>query len=139
MALYTSNIFIDSELSPEELLVWVESILGITFLPLTGQEKTLDPELVFAKYSDATSPLSLNIGFHYFDEDRQMDFPSYRYDIEVRLHGDEYSLERESLTLQFGKQIFDKLKTTRRYRLMLTQEVQVLVEKYDPASDGSAS
>lgn len=139
MALYTSNIFIHSELSPEELLVWVKSILGITFLPLTGQEKTLDPELVFAKYSDATSPLSLNIGFHYFDEDRQMDFPSYRYDIEVRLHGDEYSLERRSLTLQFGKQIFDKLKTTRRYRLMLTQEVQVLVEKYDPASDGSAS
>jgi hypothetical protein len=139
MGSWTYEIFIDSKQPAEEFAESVGDILGIQFLPVTGEREVFNPEFYLYWFYEESSHMLLSIGTHNFITDAELDFPTYHYDLEVGTHGISHDSEKIRLAEIYSRQAFAKLKAARRYRMMLVYDVQILIEKYDPAVDSQLS
>jgi hypothetical protein len=118
------NIFVDSMSEPEAFAGELESILG---LPLT---KVTDNEFIFYEYKDDLR--WFDFGFHEQENDRDLRFEDYRYQIQVgsRRIGDWQVYEK--VKEDFAREIYEKLKASHKYRLMLTDDVQIKLDEFAP-------
>ncbi len=128
------EIFIDSNQPAEAFVREIGSILEVEFLPVTGERESFNPEFYLYWFSDDVSHMVLSIGTHNFTTDGELDFSTYYYDLEVGTYGITNDSEKIRLAELFSRQLFTKLKASGRYRMMRIYDVQILIEKYDPAT-----
>ena len=81
-------------------------------------------------YIHRDESLEITVGTHDLENDRDILFDLYRYQIDIR------SFQRdEAAQEQYARSVFQKLKETTKYALMLVYDVQRKLDQYDPMSD----
>jgi hypothetical protein len=98
----------------------VGDLLGFGLKPATdGWEQ--------ACYVHVDESVDIRLGYHSLDNDRDMFFERYRYQIDI------HSLQEDKVVQeQFGRSAFQKLKWTQKYALLLVYDLQVKLDEYDP-------
>jgi hypothetical protein len=81
----------------------------------------------YATYLSSSSDLSLDLGTHDFDNDRDMLFEEYPYVITVRKIGHDADFQTAA-----ARRVFDALKATGRYRLLLVSDLQSKLDEFGP-------
>jgi hypothetical protein len=112
-------------MTERELVADLDAALGTTFV-----EEPSD----YAQYLSVTPDLALDLGTHEFENDRDMLFENYPYLITVRKIGRDATFQADA-----ARRIFDALKTTSRYRLLLVSDLQRKLDEHDPSPNGLAS
>lgn len=122
----TVDIFIQTDLAYEDLVRAIERQLGITFIYVPDAHGPY-----YAYLNDQVQVLVLDgMGF---DNDRDMHFADYQYFVSVgfvRRRGDieQFLRERD----QFARFVFEKLKATGRFGLLMTLEMQLKLDEFHP-------
>jgi len=120
------NIFVCAQEDMEVFTKDIASVLGIKLrLASEGEE-------AFYEFSD--QHVVFTLGEHDFENDRDLNFSDYRYWISVRASDGWGWKERESRRDDFTRLVFEKLKATQRYSLMLVKNLQVKLEEFRPGS-----
>jgi len=120
----TLDIFLDFPQEIEQLVKQLEFILAIKFdLFSDGTDNW---------YEFRNSTISLTLGKHDFENDRDIKFEEYPYNLSIRALNISNELERQKWCDDFGGYVFQKLKATERYRLMLVDDLQVQLEEFAP-------
>src|SRR5437879_5303687 len=101
------HIFVDSDMPLEDFIRETESLLGIKLQPVFEGGETW--------YEFRNSQVVLSIGSHEYENDRDMNFENFRYDIEVRALNINTEEERKKWREDFALLIFNKLKGTNKY------------------------
>ena len=83
-------------------------------------------------YAVRTEEGLIDIGAHELDNDRDMNFEDYKYEIRFWVNRDKEPEEREMLQQDVGSRIFKKLKATRQYPLMYVYDNQQKLDGYSP-------
>jgi hypothetical protein len=80
---------------------------------------------------------AVTLGEHEFINDRDLKFEDYRYDIQVRALRIKTDDPNEPLRRrdEFARSVFEKLKATRKYPLMLVDNLQTKLEEFHPVRD----
>ena len=115
-----ANIFVNAPLSLENFVKELESLLAIQckFDSNAWEE--------WYVYHEHESPIWLSIGENDHDSDPDCDFEDYRYDIQV-------GIRDEKRRQDFARSVFEKLKETKRYPLLLTDyDLQYNLDEYTP-------
>ena len=120
----TLDIFLDFPQEIEHLVKELEFILAIKFeLFSDGTDNW---------YEFRNSTISLTLGKHDFENDRDIKFEEYPYNLSIRALNISNELERQKWCDDFASYVFQKLKATERYRLMLVDDLQVQLEEFAP-------
>ena len=120
----TLDIFLDFPQEIEQLVKELEFILAIKFeLFSDGTDNW---------YEFRNSIISLTLGKHDFENDRDIKFEEYPYNLSIRALNISNELERQKWGDDFASYVFQKLKATERYRLMLVDDLQVQLEEFAP-------
>ena len=120
----TLDIFLDFPQEIEQLVKELEFILAIKFeLFSDGTDNW---------YEFRNSTISLTLGKHDFENDRDIKFEEYPYNLSIRALNISNELERQKWCDAFASCVFQKLKATERYRLMLVDDLQVQLEEFAP-------
>ncbi|MEZ4668701.1 MAG: hypothetical protein R3E39_12385 [Anaerolineae bacterium] len=121
------NIFVQTDEDENVFVSKLEGELGIQFEVKHNSFGTL--------YSFFDSNYRwCEVGKHSLVNDRNMLFENYQYQIEIGVSNSGSATEREQALLEYAKTIFDRLRATRLYRIMLVEDVQIKIDEYDPAS-----
>lgn len=118
------NVFVDAHVPLEQLAQEVGDLLGLKF-----EYQKDEYEEWFAVRNDEGL---FTVGTHEFDNDRDMNFEDYRYDIAFWENRDKSPEERERLQREVGRRIFERLKATGKYPLMYVFDVQRKLNEYRP-------
>jgi len=118
------HLFIDTKSSLATLAQEVSSLLRINL------QRRADAHETWYEYDDATTVLTL--GTHDFENDRDMNFEDYRYDIELRALNLDTPEEREQRLADLVKVVYQKLKATQKYPLLLVDDLQVKLAEFSP-------
>ncbi|WP_017720732.1 hypothetical protein [Kamptonema formosum] len=118
------DIFIDSQTGLANQAKEIESLLDIQFQLISDRYETW--------YEYRNSRISLTLGEHDFENDRDMNFEEYRYHLSVRALNLDTEAERKKWRDDFASFVFQKLKATQKYRLMLVEDLQVKLEEFCP-------
>ncbi|MBA2285345.1 MAG: hypothetical protein H0W02_07690 [Ktedonobacteraceae bacterium] len=118
------DIFVNTEESLEEFTNVLESLVGIS-----AQRCSTNDEIWYELQDERTS---LSVGTHEYINNQGMNFEAYRYDIEVREINIREAEERVQWLHDTAFMIFNRLKDTRRYPLLLADDLQKKVEEYQP-------
>src|SRR5437588_381969 len=113
----SADIFVGTDESLEVLNRDLGSILAKSLEPRASGEES------WYEFSDEHAILTL--GRHDFVNDRDMPFGQYPYHIGIRAVGAQNEDERTAWRDALANQIFKRLKATKRYRLLLVEDVQV--------------
>ncbi len=124
------SVFVDSELTPEAFSHDLAAILGVHLQDVVGEE--------FIFYEFADDRRWFNVGNHTLENDDDLPFEEYRYQIEVGTHGIYDAEKREQVMLDFAREIYEKLKATHKYRLLLVDDVQIKLDEFVPAPQASS-
>lgn len=81
----------------------------------------------YGEYLSVGDGIALDLGGHEFENDRDMTFEEFPYVITVRSIGS--NGERR---LRCARDVFQKLRQTGRYRLLLTADLQQRLDAFDP-------
>ncbi|MEG4818292.1 hypothetical protein [Microcoleus sp. K5-D4] len=120
----TLDIFLDFPQEIEQLVKELEFILAIKFeLFSDGTDNW---------YEFRNSTISLTLGKHDFENDRDIKFEEYPYNLSIRALKISNELDRKKWRYEFASYVLHKLKTTERYRLMLVDDLQVKLEEFAP-------
>lgn len=119
------SIFVHSDEEPADFKDSMENLLSMVFEPDQGHPwalyKSFDPERGW-----------VCIETHSFLNDPGLAFDEYPYRIEV-LGPYNWSTEEGMLAHnQFAETIFGKLKSSRRYRLMMVENLEIRLDLYSP-------
>jgi hypothetical protein len=121
------DIFAESEVSLEDFVQDIEKLLGIKLQRISEGEEIFyefrDPHVVFT------------VGTHDLANDRDMNFEDYRYHLSARALNISTEEERKKWRDEFARVIFQKLKTTQNYHLILVEDTQVKVAEFHPEAD----
>jgi hypothetical protein len=113
-----ANIFVNAPLSLENFVRELESLLAIRC--------EFDSDAWEEWYVYHESPIWLSIGENDHESHRSIDFEDYRYDIMV-------GIRDEKRRQDFARSVFEKLKETKRYPLLLTDyDLQHVLDEYTP-------
>ena len=120
----TLDIFLEFPQEIEQLVKELEFILAIKFdLFSDGTDNW---------YEFRNSTISLTLGKHDFENDRNIKFEEYPYNLSIRALNISNELERQKWCDDLASYVFQKLKATERYRLMLVDDLQVQLEEFAP-------
>ena len=116
------SVFVSSNDSIDEFAGQLEDLLSIKFKLQDIEQLRLNPEYysyvfrdpIFKSWFGVVSPL-----IEPYEDDNDKHFSNYNYWIEVGAFGTNNANEREKITWDFSRLIFDKLKSTNRYPLMM--------------------
>jgi hypothetical protein len=120
------DIFIESEVPIEVFVKEMETLLGVKLQPIS------DDEEIFYEFRDPQ--IVLSVGTHDFVNDRDMNFEDYHYDLSVRALNISAEANRKKWREKFAGTVFQKLKASRKYPLMLVEDIQVKLEAFRPES-----
>ncbi len=118
------DIFIDSQTGMANLAKEIESLLDIQFQLISDRYETW--------YEYRNPRISLTLGEHDFENDRDMNFEQYRYHLSVIALNLDTEAVRKKWRDDFASFVFQKLKATQKYRLMLVEDLQLKLEEFCP-------
>ena len=121
------NVFIDTKEAPDVLAKELATVLQIKLQPVT------DNPHIFYRFAGEKKWLTL--GDHFLENDRDLNFEDFAYQIEVGAKGIHDWQEREQVRDEFACLIFDQLKNLGKYRLMLVDDVQVKLAEFLPSPE----
>ncbi|HBW57162.1 MAG TPA: hypothetical protein DEF27_04910 [Oscillatoriales bacterium UBA8482] len=120
----TLDIFVDFPQEIDHLIKELELILALKFeLVSDGTDNW---------YEFRNSTITLTIGKHDFENDQDIKFEEYPYNLSIRSLNISTEFYRQNWCNDFASYVFQKLKATERYRLMLVDDLQVQLEKFVP-------
>lgn len=120
----TLDIFVDFPQKIEYLIKELELILALKFeLVSDGTDNW---------YEFRNSTITLTIGKHDFENDHDIKFEEYPYNLSIRALNISTEFDRQNWCNDFASYVFQKLKSTERYRLMLVDDLQVQLEEFVP-------
>jgi hypothetical protein len=120
----TLDIFVDFPHKIEYLIKELELILALKF--------ELVSDGIDNWYEFSNSTITLTIGKHDFENDRDIKFEEYPYNLSIRALNISTEFDRQNWCNDFASYVFQKLKATERYRLMLVDDLQVKLEEFAP-------
>jgi len=121
---HTLDIFLDFPQGLEHLIKELELILALKFeLVSDGTDNW---------YEFHNSTITLTLGNHDFENDKDINFEEYPYNLSIRALKISNELERKKWRDDFASYVFQKLKATESYRLMLVDDLQVKLEEFAP-------
>lgn len=118
------DIFIDSQTGMANLAKEIESLLDIQFQLISDRYETW--------YEYRNPRINLTLGEHDFENDRDMNFEQYRYHLSVIALNLDTEAVRKKWRDDLASFVFQKLKATQKYRLMLVEDLQVKLEEFCP-------
>ncbi|HEV2661834.1 MAG TPA: hypothetical protein VGU68_14595 [Ktedonobacteraceae bacterium] len=116
------HIFVDTEESLEDFIQMLESLLGMS-AHLHSEDREVWYELQNAS-------MFFSVGTHEYVNDRDMLFESYLYDIEMSVTDIKDGEERLRRLKQVARSLFDTLKQSQHYQLMLVDDLQVKLDEF---------
>jgi hypothetical protein len=131
----TAEVFVDSQAPIEDFVKELEPLLEIKFkrqaMDYSENElrQSMDKTYYYCKvmteiwYEFSDPHVALTVAEHDLRNDRDMKFEDYRYCIAVR--GFNSWEERKKWREEFAHVVFQKLKATQRYRLLMTDNIQM--------------
>ncbi|MEG5001707.1 hypothetical protein [Microcoleus sp. B4-D4] len=120
----TLDIFVDLPQEIEHLIKELELILALKFeLVSDGTDNW---------YEFRNSTITLTVGKHDFENDRDIKFEEYPYNLSIKALNISNELDRQKWRDDFASYVFQKLKATESYRLMLVDDLQVKLEEFAP-------
>ncbi|MEL0590883.1 MAG: hypothetical protein U1V55_14145 [Planktothrix rubescens PR222] len=120
----TLDIFVDFPQEIEYLIKELELILALKFEHFSDGTDNW--------YEFHNSTITLTIGKHDFENDRDIKFEEYPYNLSIRALNISTEFDRQNWCNDFASYVFQKLKSTERYRLMLVDDLQVQLEEFVP-------
>lgn len=121
---HTLDIFLDFPQGLEHLIKELELILDLKF------ELVSDGTDNWHEFRNST--ITLTVGNHDFENDRDIKFEEYPYNLSIRALNISNELDRQKWRDDFASYVFQKLKATENYRLMLVDDLQVKLEEFAP-------
>jgi len=120
----TLDIFLDFPQEIEHLVTELEFILALKLdLFSDGTDNW---------YEFRNSTITLTLGKHDFENDRDIKFEEYPYNLSIRALNISNEFDRQKWCDDFASYVFQKLKATESYRLMLVDDLQVKLEEFAP-------
>lgn len=118
------HVFVDTAENLEKFAGKLEALLNIKMEVASYVYGTL--------YEYRNAQIVLSLGDHDFDNDRDMNFEDYRYDIKIRAVNRDTEEERKEWREDFADLVFDKLRETGKYQLMMVDDLQVKLREFHP-------
>lgn len=118
------HIFLDANCDLATLAKEIGRLLQLQW------ERRVDPYETWYEYADETKGLTL--GVHEFENDQDMNFEAYRYDIELRVFHWNDPEEYEQTLTGLANTIYQKLQSIQKYPLMLVDDLQVKLGEFSP-------
>jgi hypothetical protein len=115
----THDIYVATQMTPEEFADNLAAILDVNLVKVTGNEADFitNPEFHFyIKYPSEDDPIWLRIGKNVFAGDDELYTGGYQYEIEI---GSPANTDHKTLSGVAARQIFEKLKATQQYPIIL--------------------
>jgi hypothetical protein len=123
------DIFVDTTMPLSDFVHELESLLGIEFEYVSADDEVWyvfdNPEIV------------LTVGTHTFENDRDLRFEEYRYDIELRPLNYRTESEWRERREKYAQLVFRALQATQKYPLLLVDDLQVKLAEYSPRSESA--
>jgi hypothetical protein len=116
-------LYIEGAPSLNALAAEVSILSGLSF------ERTIEENCATYRYSERDFTLILGED-HGMENDRDLNFEDYTYDINLRRHNVGDREQAQANTLKFAKNLFAKLKDAGRYRLMLVENCQKKLDSF---------
>jgi hypothetical protein len=116
------NLFVAAETNFDEFVQEINNILG---LKLQKQKDEYDEW-----YAARTEEGLFEAWVHNFENDRDLRFEEYKYEITYWVNKSLAPEMIEEKQNEVGRRLFDKLKATKRYPLMLVYDVQSKLDEY---------
>ncbi len=120
----TLDIFLDFPQGLEHLIKELEFILALKF------ELISDGTDNWYEFRNSTN--TLTVGKQDFENDRDIKFEEYPYNLSIRALNISNELDRQKWRNDFASYVLHKLKATESYRLMLVDDLQVKLEEFAP-------
>ncbi|MEZ2279013.1 MAG: hypothetical protein ACBR12_19090 [Microcoleus sp.] len=120
----TLDIFVDFPQELEHLIKELEFILALKL--------ELVSDGIDHWYEFHNSTITLTVGKHDFENDRDIKFEEYPYNLSIRALNISNELDRNKWRDEFASYVLHKLKATESYRLMLVDDLQVKLEEFAP-------
>ena len=119
------DIFVVTNESLTAFISALESLLNVKFQVRSRQDETW--------YEHVAPQLILVASEHSFENDRDLNFEEYRYDISLRPINYKSEADWKQIRSAAADQLFQRLKATDRYGLMLVDDVQRKMAEFHPA------
>jgi hypothetical protein len=119
------NIFLMSSENPETLKKSLEAALNVELARVENEE------YICYRFFDGEKRW-FTIGTHDLDDDRAMPFSNYKYQIEIGVGGNENKDEILKQQREFAYNLFDNIRATNKYSLMLVEDVQRKLDEFVP-------
>lgn len=115
----STNIFVDTDKSLDEFAGEVEALTGFELKPVQDELERW--------FEFTNGKVSISVGAHDFENDREMKFENYRFYIKVMAtHAATESKSRQRYEY-VAREIYAKLECTNRYELMMTRDLQTKI------------
>ncbi len=122
------DVFVGTAENLEDFIRELESLLNIKLkIAFYGHN------ILYEYYN---SRIVLSVGDHDYDNDRDMNFEDYQYDIEIRAVNRDTEEERKKWREDFSYLVFNKLKEMGRYKLMMVDNLQIKLKEFHPQTSG---
>ncbi len=118
------DIFADAKAPLGIFMREIETVLGFKLQRVDEGGETW--------YEFRNPRIVLTVGEHDFETDRDMNFADYRYNLSVRALNINTEKERKQWREEFARAVFEKLKATRRYPLMMVENLGVKLDEFRP-------
>jgi len=120
-------IFLAASDPLEQIVDQIAAVTRVPFHPCTAADAHC--------YEARTPSARVTIfGDHGFENDRDMPFADYPYAIEIRAIRDRHLATNVEQTAQWATRLFEQLKATERYHLLLVWDVQQKLQEHHPRS-----
>jgi hypothetical protein len=113
----------------ETLEGFAQQISSLLSLPLEFQRDQYDEW-----FAGVNPNFHLDLGGHDYDNDHDMLFENYRYDITIRPSNIVTDEDWQNAIEFIKTNVYEKLKATGRYSLMLTEQLGRKLDEYQPAT-----
>ncbi|HEX8220785.1 MAG TPA: hypothetical protein VF914_16460 [Chloroflexia bacterium] len=122
----STDIFIDADMTLSALASELGTILGLKLYRMSNEHETW--------YEYKVPAFLLQLGEHAFGADQGLNFQEYRYHISIYPVVLEQRTEEDWLNWRETQatSVFEKLKSTGKYKLMMVDDLQVLLAQHDP-------
>ena len=118
------HIFIESDVTLDQFAKQLSVLLGLSLQPKADE---------YERWYEAYIPNGfLDVGKHNFDDDKDMNFESYRFDLRIWPQNVVTEEDWQKALKTMACPIFEKLKAAGRYSLMLVEDLQVKLDEFHP-------
>lgn len=122
------DILVDTEQPLQTFVHELEQLLQVSF------EKWSEPDADLEGYEFSDEMYTIGITTHEYVNERDLLFEEYRYDIGIEAKYHESCEKTNEEWRAFAQHIFDKLKITGKYRLLMVENLQRKLDQFDPGS-----